>query len=233
MIALENVTKIYPLSKQPAVTAVHGVSLTIAQGEFVIITGRSGSGKTTLLNLASGLTQPSSGRVLWEELDLWSLSDRQRSQLRNQKMGFVFQFPSLLPALTVLENVTLPTIFGANGAEPGDQERARQLLHTVGLADKLHVYPRQLSAGQQQRVVVARALFNQPALLLADEPTSDLDERTEQEIMDLFAQIHGQTGVTIVMVTHTTQLVEYGTRALRMAEGQIVEAEVSMPDPLP
>lgn len=233
MIALENVTKIYPLGKQPAVTAVHGVSLAIAQGEFVIITGRSGSGKTTLLNLASGLTQPSSGRVLWEGLDLWSLSDRQRSQLRNQKMGFVFQFPSLLPALTVLENVTLPTIFGANGAKAGDQEQARRLLHTVGLADKLHVYPRQLSAGQQQRVVIARALFNRPALLLADEPTSDLDERTEREIMDLFAQIHDQTGVTIVMVTHTTQLVEYGTRALRMAEGQMVEAEASMPDPLP
>ena len=145
--------------------------------------------------------------------------------MRNQKIGFVFQFPSLLPALTVLENVTLPTVFGANGAQPGNRERARELLETVGLASKISVLPRQLSAGQQQRVVVARALFNQPELLLADEPTSDLDEKTEHEIMDLFAEIHGETGITIVMVTHTTQLVRYGTRSLRMAEGRIAEAE--------
>jgi ABC-type lipoprotein export system ATPase subunit len=225
MITLEEVTKVYPLGKQQSVTAVRGVSLEIARGEFVIITGRSGSGKTTLLNLASGLTQPTSGRVLWEGTDLWSLVDRKRSLLRNQKIGFVFQFPSLLPSLTVLENVTLPTIFSANGTKAGTPERARELLDTVGLASKLNVYPRQLSAGQQQRVVVARALFNQPEVLLADEPTSDLDERTEREIMDLFAGIHDQTGVTIVMVTHTTQLLSYGTRALRMSEGQVVAAE--------
>jgi ABC-type lipoprotein export system ATPase subunit len=223
MITLEQATKIYPLDKQPAVTAVREVDLEIARGEFVIVTGRSGSGKTTLLNLASGLTPPTSGRVLWEGTDLWRLSDRQRSQLRNRKVGFVFQFPSLMPSLTVLENVTLPTVFAKNGTQTGSPARARELLETVGLAPKLNVYPRQLSAGQQQRVVVARALFNQPEVLLADEPTSDLDERTEREIMDLFAEIHQQTGVTIVMVTHTTQLVAYGTRALRMAEGRIVE----------
>jgi putative ABC transport system ATP-binding protein/lipoprotein-releasing system ATP-binding protein len=225
MITLEKVTKIYPLGKQPAVTAVREVSLEIQRSEFAIVTGRSGSGKTTLLNLASGLTQPTSGHVRWEGVDLWSLKDRERSLLRNQKVGFVFQFPSLLPSLTVLENVTLPTIFGKNGSQAGTPERAHELLETVGLAPKLHVYPRQLSAGQQQRVVVARALFNEPEILLADEPTSDLDEKTEGEIMDLFAAIHQRTGVTIILVTHTTQLVRYGTRALRMAEGQIVEAQ--------
>jgi ABC-type lipoprotein export system ATPase subunit len=225
VITLDNVTKIYTVSKEHRVTAVRNVTLTVARGEFLIITGRSGSGKTTLLNLASGLTQPTSGRVLWEDLDLWHLSDRQRSQLRNQRIGFVFQFPSLLPALTVLQNVTLPTIFTTDGVGPGTAERAVELLRTVGLADKLHVYPRQLSAGQQQRVVIARALFNQPQLLLADEPTSDLDERTEREIMDLFQEIHARTGVTMVAVTHTTQLVGYSTRHIRMSDGQLVAAK--------
>jgi ABC-type lipoprotein export system ATPase subunit len=127
-----------------------------------------------------------------------------------------------MPALTVFENVMLPTIFAGNSGS-GAAERAGELLHTVGLADKLNVYPRQLSAGQQQRVVIARALLNEPQVLLADEPTSDLDERTECEIMDLFQEIHAQTGVTIVMVTHTTQLVGYSTRHLSMAEGQLVQ----------
>ena len=225
MITLQDVTKVYTLSKENRVTAVRGASLQVARGEFLIITGRSGSGKTTLLNLAAGLTPPTSGRVLLDGADLWSLTDRQRSLLRNQKIGFIFQFPSLLPSLTALENAALPTIFSTNGAQAGTYERAAWLLDTVSLGDKLGAYPRQLSAGQQQRVVIARALFNQPQILLADEPTSDLDEQTEREIMDLFREIHTQTGVTIVMVTHTTQLVRYGTRAVRMANGQVLDAE--------
>jgi lipoprotein-releasing system ATP-binding protein len=223
MIALQDVGKVYILSKENRVPAVRNASLEIDRGEFVVITGRSGSGKTTLLNLIAGLTRPTSGRVMLDGLDLWRLSDRQRSLLRNQKVGFIFQFPSLLPSLTALDNVALPTIFGLNGAQAGAHDRAAELLRTVGLGDKLKAYPRQLSAGQQQRVVVARALLNQPELLLADEPTSDLDEQTEGEIMDLFAEIHEQTGVTIVVVTHTTQLIRYGTRAIRMAGGRIVE----------
>jgi ABC-type lipoprotein export system ATPase subunit len=225
MINLENVTKIYTLSTVQQVTAVCNASLTVARGEFLIVTGRSGSGKTTLLNLAAGLTPPTSGRVAWQDLDLWHLSDRQRSHLRNERIGFVFQFPSLLPALTVLENVILPTVFRSGRGGPTARERASALLDTVGLADKLGAYPRQLSAGQQQRVVVARALFNQPEVLLADEPTSDLDEGTEREIMDLFQAIHAETEVTVVMVTHTTQLVDYGTRHVRMAEGQVLAGE--------
>jgi ABC-type lipoprotein export system ATPase subunit len=221
MIRLENVTKVYPLGKEQSVTAVTDVTLEVARGEFVIVTGRSGSGKTTLLNLACGLTRPTAGRVWWQELDLWTVGDRHRSQLRNQKVGFVFQFPSLLPSLTVLENVSLPAVLRSGGGQVGREQRARELLETVGLAPKLHVFPRQLSAGQQQRVVIARALFNEPEILLADEPTSDLDERTEQEIMALFQGIHARTGVTIVMVTHTTQLVGYGTRHIRMSEGRL------------
>jgi putative ABC transport system ATP-binding protein/lipoprotein-releasing system ATP-binding protein len=223
MIALHDVHKVYTLSKENRVLAVDGVNLEVERGEFVILTGRSGSGKTTLLNLIAGLTPPTSGRVVFDGVDLWTLRDRQQSLLRNEKLGFVFQFPSLLPSLTALENTALASVFGVDGAQADTYERAAELLRTVGLGDKLGALPRQLSAGQQQRVVVARALLNRPEVLLADEPTSDLDEQTECEIMDLFAEIHAQTGVTIVMVTHTTQLIRYGTRAIRMARGRIVE----------
>ncbi len=224
MIKLCNVTKIYTLNKENSVTAVRDVTLEIDSGEFVVITGRSGSGKTTLLNLAAGLTRPTSGEVWLDGVALWDLPDKEQSSLRNEKMGFVFQFPSLLPSLTSLENVVLPTMFGETRAPAGDnvRRRAAELLETVGLVDKMLAYPRQLSAGQQQRVVIARSLINQPEILLADEPTSDLDEQTEQEIMDLFQAIHTRTGVTIVMVTHTSQLISYGTRAIHMAGGLIV-----------
>lgn len=226
MIQLENVTKVYTLSQENQVKAVQNVSVKIAKGEFLIITGRSGSGKTTLLNLAAGLTPPSSGRVLFDDLDLWSLPDRKQSLLRNQKFGFIFQFPSLLPSLTTIENVTLPTLFNHNRGKASAQTRAVELLDTLGLSDKLSVFPRQLSAGQQQRVVIARALLNNPEVLLADEPTSDLDEQTEYEIMDLFEEIHQSSDITIVLVTHSSQLVQYGTRSIRMASGQILDKEV-------
>jgi ABC-type lipoprotein export system ATPase subunit len=222
MITLDQVTKTYPLGKGSSVTAVQGVNLEINQGEFFTIVGRSGSGKTTLLNLAAGLTQPTSGKVLIDGTSLWDLTDQQQSFLRSQRIGFVFQFPSLLPTLTVLENVILPTMFGSKQDAPQAHDRATQLLQKVGLADKLTAYPRQLSAGQQQRVVIARALMNQPLMLLADEPTSNLDEKTELEIMELFRDLHISMGLTILMVTHMRQLVSYGTRAVEMANGQIV-----------
>jgi ABC-type lipoprotein export system ATPase subunit len=222
MIQFKAVTKIYPAGKASPVTAVNQVNLAVENGEFLIITGRSGSGKTTLLNLAAGLTWPSAGEVLFDGVNLGNLPDLQQSQLRNQKMGFIFQFPSLIPTLTVLENVVLPASFGGKSSRQGVNDRAVQTLEKVELADKLNVHPRQLSAGQQQRVVIARALINQPEVLLADEPTSNLDEKTEMEIMGLFRQIHSETGVTIMMVTHTSQLVPYGTRTIVMGHGEIV-----------
>ncbi|MCL7455354.1 MAG: ABC transporter ATP-binding protein [Anaerolineae bacterium] len=225
MIVLEGVTKVYTLSQEHKVTAVHDVSLEVAPGEFLLVTGRSGSGKTTLLNLIAGLTRPTTGRVLWNGVDLWSMSDRQQARLRSRRVGFVFQFPSLLPALTMAENVVLPSAFSVNGDRQGAHEQAAELLSTVGLADKLLAYPRQVSAGQQQRAVIARALFNRPEVLLADEPTSDLDEKTEREIMDLFQAVHADTGLTIILVTHTAELVSYGTRHVRMAGGQITTEE--------
>jgi ABC-type lipoprotein export system ATPase subunit len=222
MIELRDVSKTYTLNGDQAVEAVRDASLSVNQGEFLIITGRSGSGKTTLLNLVGGMTRPTAGQVLIDGVDLWQLGDREQSRLRSQKFGFIFQFPSLLPSLTVLENVALPATFNAEGSGTDDTRRAQELLELVGLAEKLHAYPRQLSAGQQQRVVVARALLNQPAILLADEPTSDLDEQTELEIMQLLQDVYHRTGITILLVTHTSQLVSYGTRALRMAAGAII-----------
>jgi ABC-type lipoprotein export system ATPase subunit len=222
MISLRNVVKTYASKMELAVTAVNGASLDVERGEFLVIVGRSGSGKTTLLNLVAGLTRPTAGEVLHDSIDLWSLGDREQSFLRNQKIGFVFQFPSLLPTLTALENIVLPTSFAPRAKKQEAFARANQLLETVGLADKRNALPRQLSAGQQQRVVIARSLMNQPEILLADEATSNLDEETEKEIMTLFQKIHATTGATILMVVHNTYLASYATRSIRMANGTIL-----------
>ncbi len=201
------------------VTAVRDVSLTVDRGEFIVVTGRSGSGKSTLLNMMAGLTNPTSGEVLMDGVEVWKRLDGEQSRLRSQKIGFIFQFPSLLPSLTVLENVSLPVGFASASGDPDRRKRAAELLETVGLTGKVSAYPRQLSAGQQQRVVIARTLVNQPELLLADEATSNLDEQTEREIMDLLLKIRAQTGVTILLVSHATELVKYCTRSLTMVAG--------------
>jgi len=223
MFELKQVTKVYPLDGVASVTAVREVSLSVERGEFMVITGRSGSGKTTVLNLMAGLTRPTAGRVEVDGADLWSMTDREQSAMRNWRIGFVFQFPSLLPSLTALENVLLPLMF-KGGVERGEgAEQAMKLLEMVGLADKVAALPRQLSAGQQQRVVIARSLINEPEVLVADEPTSNLDEETEREIMATFEKAHSQRGVTVVMVTHTQYVGTRGTRRVEMAEGRVVK----------
>ena len=221
-VALRHVTKVYRLAEHSYVTAVRDLSLEVTPGEFLVITGRSGSGKTTLLNLAAGLTRPSTGEAWLDGVNLWALPDKQQSLLRNQKIGFIFQFPSLFGSLTALENVVLPTMFSPRQAKQGAYERAAELLDQVGLADKASAYPRQLSAGQQKRVVIARSLVNRPHILLADEPTSDLDEQTEAEFMDLLREIHTKTRTTVLMVTHNRGLGSHATRALEMANGAFV-----------
>ncbi len=229
MIQFHNVTKTFRLANGDTIDAVNNLSLGINPGEFVVIVGRSGSGKTTFLNLAAGLTRPTSGRVIFDGEDLHLLSDRRLSAIRSQKIGFVFQFPSLLPALTAFGNVLLPVGFLPGRPHPDTVERAKTLLTNVGLSGKLSAYPHQLSAGEQQRVVIARSLINQPQVLLADEPTSNLDERTETEIMELFCQLHEELKLTLLLVTHTQQLVAAGMRSFEMAEGRIlnVSAEFS------
>jgi len=223
MFDLKKVTKIYPLDGANLVTAVREANVSVQRGDFVVITGRSGSGKTTLLNLMAGLTRPTAGCVEVDGVDLWSLPDRQQSAMRNWRMGFVFQFPSLLPSLTALENVVLPVAFRATPDQGEVNEQALKLLEMVGLADKVTALPRQLSAGQQQRVVIARSLINQPEILIADEPTSNLDEQTENEILATLEKTHSLRGVTVVMVTHTRYLGTRGARTIEMADGRIVK----------
>ncbi len=221
-VSLRGVGKVY--GEKGTFAALRDVDLDIKTGEFLVITGRSGCGKTTLLNLAAGLAEPTSGRVALDGVDLWAVSDAERSGLRNRTMGFVFQFPSLMPGLSLAQNVTLPLEF-SHEEHPDAAERARELLDMVGLGDRAEALPRELSAGQQQRVVIARALVNRPELLLADEPSSDLDEETEAEIMEIFSRVH-QQGLTIMMVTHARNLIPFGTRHLEMADGTIREETV-------
>ncbi|HEX5642598.1 MAG TPA: ABC transporter ATP-binding protein [Thermoleophilia bacterium] len=219
-VSLRGVGKAYGDKDAATFAALRDVDLDVETGEFLILTGRSGCGKTTLLNIASGLATPTSGSVKVEGVDLWSISDAERSNLRNRTMGFVFQFPSLLPGLTLAQNVTLPLEFSAE--EHADAAgRARELLETVGLGHRADALPRELSAGQQQRVVVARSLINRPTLLLADEPSSDLDQDTEAEIMEIFSRIHREQGITIIMATHARNLISFGTRHLEMADGTL------------
>ena len=218
MIKLLNVSKEYATDGQLVVAPVQNVSLVLAHGDFIIIIGRSGSGKTTLLNLSAGLIRPTSGEVFIDDVNVWSIPDKQLSQLRNRKIGFIFQYPSLLASLTALENVALPASFGLRRKRRYAYERAEELLELMGLSERMGAYPRQLSAGEQKRVVIARALINQPEMVLADEPTSDLDEQTEQEIMALLRKIHG-TGVTVLMVTHSLELMPYATRVMKMENG--------------
>ncbi len=219
MIELRNVTREFNLDEQ-VITPVNDVSLKIDKGEFIIIIGRSGTGKSTMLNLVAGLIRPSSGSVLVEGRDLAELSDKDMSRLRSREMGYVFQFPSLLPSLTILDNIIMPTTFNGSKDSKDHGKRANELLRALGLSERKDCYPRHLSAGEQKRAVIARSLMNEPRILLADEPTSDLDEETEGEIMVLLKQIH-DSGVTILMVTHTLALVPYATRAYSMDKGKL------------
>lgn len=220
MIVLKGVTKTYQLKNQ-AVDAVIDVNLKVEPGEFVVVTGRSGSGKTTLLNLVAGMVRPTQGEVWVDGVEIEKLNDRQQARFRNQKIGFVFQFASLMPTLTVLENVLLPTIFGSHPQKQAARQRGLALLEEVGLREKLEAFPNQLSAGQQQRVVITRALINQPEVLLADEPTSNLDEQTEREIMSLIKELHARTAITVMLVTHSAGLASYGTRSIEMNAGRV------------
>jgi ABC-type lipoprotein export system ATPase subunit len=174
------------------------------------------------LDIEAGLATPSGGTVTVDGVDIWTISDAERSSLRNRTMGFVFQFPSLIPGLSLEQNVMLPLEF-SHEERADARERARELLDMVGLGERMSALPRELSAGQQQRVVIARALINRPELLLADEPSSDLDEQTEGEIMEIFRRIHAEQALTIMMVTHTRKLVAFGTRHLEMADGTVLE----------
>lgn len=218
-LEIENLTKKYIVDKTTFI-GVDDISLSVNRGEFISIVGHSGSGKTTLVSLIGGILKPTSGRVLLEGTDLCSLNDDRLSQYRSRRIGFMFQFASLLPILTAKENVLLPAIFSPDQEIPDDRI-AQDLMEMVGIGDKVDSYPSQLSGGQQRRVAIARALLNTPDIILADEPTGDLDEETEAEIMGLFKEINQKKGVTIILITHNLELAGRAQRKLRMSKGRL------------
>ncbi len=219
MIDVEEVSKVYT-NENITVRALDNVSVRIGDNDFVLIVGRSGSGKSTLLSILGGLTRPTSGTIKFEGEDIWSMNDVKLSALRSKEMGFVFQFPGLLPTLTALENVMVPGLFSKK--EEDAAKRAGELMESLGLGDKFRSYPHQLSGGELKRTAIARSLFNDPSVILADEPTGDLDADTEIEIMNLIKAVNGR-GKTIIMVTHNPELSIFAKRVLRMEKGRLKE----------
>jgi putative ABC transport system ATP-binding protein len=217
---LTNPIKTYKLG-DVTVNALQGVSLTIERGSFVAVMGASGSGKSTLMNLLGCLDRPTSGRYWLDGIPVEGLDRDQLAEIRNQKIGFVFQSFNLLARMSATENVELPLLYSS--VDTGDaDERARRVLALVGLAGREHSLPTQLSGGQQQRIAIARALINAPEILLADEPTGQLDSRTSAEIMDIFQQLNRTHGITVIVVTHSDEVAAFANRIITFRDGQIV-----------
>ncbi|HTX15633.1 MAG TPA: ABC transporter ATP-binding protein [Candidatus Baltobacteraceae bacterium] len=219
VIRLENIVKTYDLG-EVQVHALRGVSLEVYPGEFVAVMGASGSGKSTLMNIIGCLDKPTRGHYFLDGKDVSGLTKRDLAKIRSQKIGFVFQQFNLLSRTSALENVELPTIYAGVAIEERER-RARESLQRVGLAEREGHFPSQLSGGQQQRVAIARALVNNPSLLLADEPTGNLDSRTSVEIMDIFQKLNDEHGLTVVIVTHEQDIAQYAKRALEFRDGKM------------
>jgi len=229
MIELREVSKTVTSGTEP-LTILHPLSIQIPHGEFVAIVGPSGSGKSTLLGLIAGLDAPSSGSVIIDTVDITRLDEDSLARLRGEKIGFVFQFFHLIPSLTAYENIAVPMeIAGFDNV----RARADQLLEEVGLTGRAHHYPSQLSGGEQQRVALARALANNPPIVLADEPTGNLDSANGRHIMDLLRRIHGRRGTTIVLVTHDAELAAMADARLLMRDGRVVENTLRNPQQQP
>jgi putative ABC transport system ATP-binding protein len=220
LIETDGLTKTYTLG-EVTVHALCGVTLTIERGSFVAIMGASGSGKSTLMNLLGCLDRPTSGRYWLDGVPVEGLDRDQLADIRNQKIGFVFQNFNLLPRMSAMENVQLPLLYASGDMGDAD-ERARRVLALVGLAGREHSLPTQLSGGQQQRIAIARALVNEPEILLADEPTGQLDSRTSAEIMGIFQQLNRTHGITIVVVTHSDEVAAFAGRIITFRDGRIV-----------
>ncbi len=216
---VENVTRMYTIGKVET-QALRGVNLTIESGEFTALVGPSGSGKTTLLQLIGCLDQPSSGRVSINGKDVSALNRDQRADMRRGTLGFIFQFYALIPTLSAYENIEMPLLLTGQSATQR-RDRVKQLLESVGLADRANNRPDQMSGGQQQRVAIARALATQPSLILADEPTANLDSSNGEQVMEIMAKLNNETGVTFVFATHDPRVIKYAKRVVTLSDGLI------------
>jgi putative ABC transport system ATP-binding protein len=223
IVSAQNVTKVYPMGKVHVV-ALDDVSFSINAGEFVAIMGPSGSGKSTLMNLIGCLDKPSSGTIAINSTDIARLNDRQLARLRGSQIGFVFQTFNLIPRIDALANVMLPMTFVGDLSPRERRHRATQLLESVGLGARLHHLPSELSGGERQRVAIARALANDPKILLADEPTGNLDTKTGKAILDLFVELN-KSGRTVVVVTHDATVASHARRIIKLLDGKIVGDE--------
>lgn len=221
LLQLHSLYKIF--SSSPPVTAVNNISLEILTGEKIAITGKSGSGKSTLLHMIGGIEQPTNGVVLLNGTSLYSLSDSERCSLRRKEIGFVFQFFNLIPELTVYENIVFPAYLDHC---PVDQPYLQHVIDLLGLQDRMHHYPNQLSGGEQQRTAIARALINHPAILCADEPTGNLDENSSREVMDLFDLCHDEFGQTILLVTHESEIAQRMDRRIVLKDGSVLSDSI-------
>ncbi len=218
MIEIENITKVYKMG-ETEVRALNGVSLQIDDGEWTAITGPSGSGKSTLMAILGCLDSPTSGVYRFDGTDVAKMRDDQLAAVRNNKIGFVFQQFNLLARTSALENVELPLLYSSSNHR---HERAQAALEAVGLADRMKHHPNELSGGQQQRVAIARALVTEPAIILADEPTGNLDSKTGREIMELFARLHNERGITVIFVTHDPTIAANAQRVVHIMDGVVV-----------
>lgn len=221
VIEIQNVKKIYQMG-DVQVPALNGVSLNVERGEMVAIIGPSGSGKSTLMNIIGCLDTPTSGSYILDGVDVSKMTDDEQALIRNKKIGFVFQQFNLLPRTPALDQVELPMVYA--GA-PDRKERARQALESVGLGDRLHHRPTELSGGQQQRVAIARALVNNPSIILADEPTGNLDSKAGREVMAIFQRLNRERGITVILVTHEPAIAAHTHRIVRIRDGMIVGDE--------
>ena len=229
LIELRKVSKVYDLG-ETQVNALRDVSLDIDAGEYLALVGPSGSGKSTLMNTLGCLDRPTSGSYRLGGEEVATLSATERARIRNREVGFVFQNFNLLPRTSALENVELPLLYGGSVPRRQRRQRAVQLLDQVGLADRINSHPSQLSGGQQQRVAVARALVNGPSILMADEPTGNLDSRTSGEVMDLFETLNRESGITIVVVTHDHSVARRSGRVVVLRDGVVTDDTTRVDD---
>lgn len=221
VISLNGIVKRFYIGKPNELEILHGINLEVEHGEFVSIVGESGSGKSTLMNIIGALDRPTEGEYRLQGKNIGEAKDRELSSIRNQEIGFVFQTYNLIPRTTALENVELPMLYGKM-KKTERRERARELLELVGMKERMLHKPEELSGGQKQRTAIARAMANDPSIILADEPTGALDSETSRRIMDIFHRLHREQGKTIVLITHSTELAQETDRVVKISDGRIL-----------